>query len=63
MVLVVQGVLPKSKGLTIAFTLGALTIMTTVIRFASLKIGTGQENLVCKLSTPPSGMVRVNIPS
>ncbi|KAF6820881.1 archaeal flagellin n-terminal-like domain-containing protein [Colletotrichum plurivorum] len=49
-VLVVQGVLTSSKGLTITFALGALTIMTTIIRFASLKIGTGQENLVYILS-------------
>ncbi|GJC88487.1 hypothetical protein ColLi_11325 [Colletotrichum liriopes] len=44
------GVLKPSKGLTIAFVLGLLTIFTTIVRFITLKVGTGQENLVYVLS-------------
>ncbi|GKT48714.1 uncharacterized protein ColSpa_08895 [Colletotrichum spaethianum] len=48
--LLVQGILQPSKGLTIAFILGLLTIFTTIVRFITLKIGTGQENLVYPMS-------------
>ncbi|KAK6213324.1 archaeal flagellin N-terminal-like domain-containing protein [Colletotrichum tabaci] len=48
--LLFQGVLQPSKGLTIAFVLGLLTIFTTIVRFITLKVGTGQENLVYPLS-------------
>ncbi|KZL72760.1 archaeal flagellin N-terminal-like domain-containing protein [Colletotrichum tofieldiae] len=48
--LLAQGVLKPSKGLTIAFVLGLLTIFTTIVRFITLKVGTGQENLVYPLS-------------
>ncbi|CAH0050900.1 unnamed protein product [Clonostachys solani] len=49
-VLLVQGVLKPSKGVTLTFVLGTLTIFTTIVRFACLKIGTGQENLVYPMS-------------
>lgn len=52
--LLIQGVLDRSTGLTLTFALGTLTIMTTIVRFITLKVGTGQENLVCKYSTPVS---------
>ncbi|KAI8307916.1 hypothetical protein K4K61_003104, partial [Colletotrichum sp. SAR11_59] len=44
------GVLPASKGLTLTFVLGTLTIFTTILRFITLKVGTGQENLVYPMS-------------
>lgn len=51
-VLLIQRILRPSVGLTVTFVLGTLTIFSTVVRFAILKIGgTGQPNLVCK-STP-----------
>lgn len=50
LILLVQGVLQPSKGVTATFVLGALTICTTIVRFVTLKVGTGQENLVCKSS-------------
>lgn len=46
--LLVQGVLKPSKGVALTFFLGALTIATTIVRFITLKVGTGQPNLVCK---------------
>ncbi|CAG9972553.1 unnamed protein product [Clonostachys byssicola] len=49
-VLLNQGVLKPSKGVALTFGLGTLTIFTTIVRFASLKIGTGQENLVYPMS-------------
>lgn len=49
-ILLLQGVLRMSGGLAITFVLGTLTIFSTVVRFATLKIGTGQENLVYPLS-------------
>ncbi|KAK1672189.1 archaeal flagellin N-terminal-like domain-containing protein [Colletotrichum godetiae] len=48
--LLIQGVLERSIGLTLTFVLGTLTIMTTIVRFITLKVGTGQENLVYPLS-------------
>jgi hypothetical protein len=48
LILLVQGVLQPSRGVTATFVLGALTICTTIVRFVTLKVGTGQENLVCK---------------
>ncbi|KAF5025530.1 hypothetical protein F66182_2435 [Fusarium sp. NRRL 66182] len=50
LILLLQGVLKPSMGVTVTFILGALTICTTIVRFATLKIGTGQENLVYPLS-------------
>jgi hypothetical protein len=47
-ILLVQGVLRSSTGVTLTFVLGALTIMSGIVRFVTLKVGTGQENLVCK---------------
>ncbi|OHE95097.1 archaeal flagellin N-terminal-like domain-containing protein [Colletotrichum orchidophilum] len=48
--LLIQGVLERSTGLTLTFVLGTLTILTTIVRFICLKVGTGQENLVYPLS-------------
>jgi hypothetical protein len=48
LILLGQGIFKKSTGVTLTFCLGALTIISGIVRFASLKIGTGQENLVCK---------------
>lgn len=52
LILLLQGVLHHSKGVTLTFVLGALTICTTMVRFICLKVGTGQENLVCKMILP-----------
>jgi hypothetical protein len=49
-VLLVKGVLRSSAGVGLTFALGTLTIASSIVRFACLKIGTGQENLVCKLT-------------
>jgi hypothetical protein len=51
LILLVQGVLKSSTGVTVTFVLGALTICTTIVRFITLKVGTGQANLVCKSSS------------
>jgi hypothetical protein len=48
LILLTQGVLRSSTGVTLTFALGALTIMSGIVRFVTLKVGTGQENLVCK---------------
>jgi hypothetical protein len=48
LVLLAQGVLRSSTGVTLTFALGALTIISGIVRFVTLKVGTGQENLVCK---------------
>jgi hypothetical protein len=48
LVLLAQGVLRSSMGVTLTFALGALTIISGIVRFVCLKVGTGQENLVCK---------------
>ncbi|KAH6693848.1 archaeal flagellin N-terminal-like domain-containing protein [Plectosphaerella plurivora] len=48
--LLIKGTLPASKGVTLTFVLGTLTIFTTIIRFVTLKVGTGQPNLVYPLS-------------
>ncbi|OBS17668.1 hypothetical protein FPOA_09403 [Fusarium poae] len=50
LILLIQGVLKSSTGVTVTFILGALTICTTMVRFITLKVGTGQENLVYPLS-------------
>jgi hypothetical protein len=47
-ILLAKRVLRNSTGVTLTFASGALTIMSGIVRFAALKIGTGQENLVCK---------------
>lgn len=48
-----------STGLAVTFVFGTLTIFTTIVRFACLKIGTGQENLVCKLTSSFTSTDRV----
>jgi len=50
-VLLIKGVLRSSAGVGLTFALGALTIASSIVRFACLKIGTGQENLVCKFTS------------
>ncbi|KAF2123836.1 hypothetical protein P153DRAFT_351318 [Dothidotthia symphoricarpi CBS 119687] len=50
LVLLIQGVLKASAGVNLTFVLGALTIMSGVVRFICLNVGTGQENLVYPLS-------------
>jgi hypothetical protein len=47
-VLLAKGVLRSSLGVGLTFALGALTIASGIVRFVCLKVGTGQENLVCK---------------
>jgi hypothetical protein len=47
-VLLVKHVLRGSMGVGITFLLGGMTIVASVVRFVTLKVGTGQENLVCK---------------
>jgi hypothetical protein len=47
-ILLARGVLRSSRGVTLTFALGALTIISGIVRFVCLKVGTGQENLVCK---------------
>ncbi|KAI8934474.1 hypothetical protein NX059_008176 [Plenodomus lindquistii] len=44
-ILLAKGVLHSSAGVTLTFALGALTIISGIVRFVCLKIGTGQENL------------------
>lgn len=48
LILLTQGGLRASKGVSLTFTLGGLTIASSIVRFVTLKVGTGQENLVCK---------------
>ncbi|RSL46952.1 hypothetical protein CEP54_013630 [Fusarium duplospermum] len=50
LILLIQGVIKPSTGVTVTFVLGTLTICTTIVRFVTLKVGTGQENLVYPLS-------------
>lgn len=47
-VLLLRGVLAGSAGVVVTFALGALTIASGIVRFVCLKVGTGQENLVCE---------------
>ncbi|KAJ4986626.1 hypothetical protein SVAN01_07935 [Stagonosporopsis vannaccii] len=49
-VLLARGMLQGSAGVALTFTLGALTIISGIVRFVCLKVGTGQENLVYPLS-------------
>jgi hypothetical protein len=51
LILLTQGILRSSTGVTLTFALGALTIASGIVRFVCLKVGTGQENLVCKYLT------------
>ncbi|KAL5119919.1 hypothetical protein ACEQ8H_002281 [Pleosporales sp. CAS-2024a] len=48
--LLLNGRLPMSVGVGVALALGALTIAASLVRFVTLKVGTGQENLVYPLS-------------
>jgi hypothetical protein len=42
-----RGILKASTAVAVTFGFGALAIASGVARFMCLKIGTGQENLVC----------------
>jgi hypothetical protein len=48
MILLVQGSLKTSAGVMVTFAFGALAIALGTVRFICLKVGTGQENLVCE---------------
>jgi hypothetical protein len=48
LILLAQGILRSSTGVTLTFALGALTIAPSIVRFVCLNVGTGQVNLVCK---------------
>ncbi|KAF9692265.1 hypothetical protein EKO04_009800 [Ascochyta lentis] len=48
--LLARGILKGSAGVTLSFALGALTIISGIVRFVCLKVGTGQENFVYPLS-------------
>ena len=50
LVLLIRGTIPVSKGLIVTFVLGTLIILVTMVRFITLKVGTGQPNLVCELA-------------
>ncbi|KAL7755394.1 hypothetical protein ACKLNR_014492 [Fusarium oxysporum f. sp. zingiberi] len=50
LILMIQGFVQPSTGVTVTFIIGALTICTIIVRFITLKVGTGQENLVYPLS-------------
>jgi hypothetical protein len=46
--LLIQGILETSTAVVLTFAMGTLPIVTGIVRFICLKVGTGQENLVCK---------------
>lgn len=49
-ILLKQGILEASTAVILILAMGTLPIITGIIRFICLKVGTGQENLVCKFS-------------
>lgn len=54
--------LKASNEVTFTLILGALTIISSVVRFICLKVGTGQENLICELSRNETSNNLTNIP-
>lgn len=46
--LLVQGILETSTAVALTLAMGTLPIVTGIVRFICLKVGTGQENLVCR---------------
>ncbi|RBR09924.1 uncharacterized protein FIESC28_09670 [Fusarium coffeatum] len=50
LILILKGLIRYSTVVGITLALGALTIIVIVVRFITLKVGTGQENLVYPLS-------------
>jgi hypothetical protein len=46
--LLIRGILETSTGVILILAMGALPIVTGIVRFICLKVGTGQENLVCR---------------
>lgn len=51
-VLLYRGTLETSTGVVLTLAAGSLPILSGVVRFICLKVGTGQENLVCKSCDP-----------
>ncbi|KAI7761738.1 hypothetical protein LZL87_014109 [Fusarium oxysporum] len=49
-ILLKQGLLQRSYSIEVTFVLSALTICTIIVRFITLYVSTGQENLVYPLS-------------
>lgn len=49
-VLLFQGILEASTAMILILAMGSLPITTGIVRFICLKVGTGQDNLVCKFS-------------
>lgn len=49
-VLLIQGFLEASTAIILILAMGSLPIITGIVRFICLKVGTGQNNLVCKFS-------------
>ncbi|KAF3029619.1 hypothetical protein E8E12_000869 [Didymella heteroderae] len=49
-ILLLQGILEASTGVLLVLAMGSLPILTGVVRFICLKVGTGQDNLVYVLS-------------
>jgi hypothetical protein len=49
-ILLVQNILERSNLVITILVMGTLPIVTGVVRFICLKVGTGQENLVCKFN-------------
>ncbi|KAH7201247.1 hypothetical protein DER44DRAFT_812096 [Fusarium oxysporum] len=49
-ILLKQGLLQRSYSIAVTFVLSALTICSIIVRFITLNVGTGQENLVYPLS-------------
>jgi hypothetical protein len=47
-ILIRQRIFKASAGVIVTFAMGALPIASGIIRFICLKVGTGQDNLVCK---------------
>lgn len=47
-ILLIQGILETSAAVILTLAVGMLPILTGIVRFICLKVGTGQENLVCK---------------
>lgn len=47
-ILLIRGILKASTVVVLILAMGTLPIVTGIVRFICLKVGTGQENLVCK---------------
>ncbi|KAI0568502.1 hypothetical protein TUN199_12027 [Pyrenophora tritici-repentis] len=49
-ILLIQGILETSTAIVLTLAMGTIPIVTGIVRFVCLKVGTGQENLVYILS-------------